>query len=40
MHVRGDLLSRVLAALGAAGIAIPYQQIDINLRHPTGDPHA
>ena len=40
MHVRGDLLSRVLAALGAAGIAIPYQQIDINLRHPTGDTHA
>ena len=39
MHVRGDLLSQVLAALDAAGIAIPYQQIDINLRHPSGDPH-
>jgi small-conductance mechanosensitive channel len=39
MHVRGDLLSQVLAALDAAGIAIPYQQIDINLRHPSGELH-
>lgn len=33
-QVRGDLLSRTLAALQAAGIAIPYRQIDINLRPP------
>ena len=31
-QVRGELLSRTLAALQAAGIAIPYRQIDINLR--------
>ena len=33
-QVRGDLLSRTLAALQAAGIAIPYRQIDINLHQP------
>ncbi|KAB8045133.1 hypothetical protein [Janthinobacterium aquaticum] len=33
-QVRGDLLGRTLTALQAAGIAIPYRQIDINLRQP------
>ena len=37
MHVRGDLLLRVLAALRAAGIAIPYPQIDVNLRNLPGE---
>ena len=32
MAVRGELLSRTLAALQAANIEIPYQRIDINLR--------
>lgn len=39
MHVRGDLLQSVLAALQAANIAIPYQQIDINLRTTPGEKH-
>ncbi|MET0323133.1 MAG: mechanosensitive ion channel domain-containing protein, partial [Duganella sp.] len=33
MTVRSDVLARALAALTAAGIEIPNQQIDINLRH-------
>lgn len=37
MHVRGELLEKILAALQAAGIEIPYQQLDIHLRKPTGD---
>ncbi|QKY01478.1 mechanosensitive ion channel [Janthinobacterium lividum] len=37
MHVRGELLQRVLAALQAAGIAIPYPQIDVNLRNLPGE---
>jgi small-conductance mechanosensitive channel len=39
MHVRGELLQRVLAALQAAGIAIPYPQIDVNLRNLPGEKH-
>lgn len=39
MHVRGELLQRVLAALQAAGIAIPYPQIDVNLRKLSGEKH-
>jgi small-conductance mechanosensitive channel len=39
MQVRGELLQRVLAALQAAGIEIPYQQIDVNLRPPPGANH-
>lgn len=31
-QVRGDLLSRTLAVLAAAGIGIPYQRIDVNIR--------
>ena len=33
LALRGDLLARMLAALRDAGIAIPYNQLDINL-HP------
>ena len=39
MHVRGDLLQNVLASLQAASIAIPYPQIDVNLRTPPGEKH-
>jgi small-conductance mechanosensitive channel len=39
MHVRGELLQRVLVALQAAGIAIPYPQIDVNLRNLPGEKH-
>lgn len=39
MQVRGELLQRVLAALQAAGIEIPYQQIDVNLRPQPGANH-
>lgn len=30
--LRGDLLARLIAALQAAGIAIPYNQLDVHLR--------
>jgi small-conductance mechanosensitive channel len=39
MNVRGELLQRVLAALQTAGVEIPYQQIDINLRNIPGEKH-
>jgi small-conductance mechanosensitive channel len=39
MQVRGELLQRVLSALQAAGIAIPYTQIDVNLRNLPGEKH-
>ena len=36
-QVRSDLLGRILAALDAAGIAIPYQRIDVNLSKPESE---
>lgn len=39
LQVRGELLEKVLAALQAANIEIPYQQLDIHLRKPTRDQH-
>ena len=39
LQVRGALLENILAALQTAGIEIPYQQLDIHVRKPTGDPH-
>lgn len=32
MAVRSDLLTRILSALQAAGISIPYRQVDLHLR--------
>lgn len=37
MTVRGELLSRTLAALRAANIEIPYQRIDIKLHPADGE---
>ncbi|SHN05944.1 Mechanosensitive ion channel [Duganella sacchari] len=39
-QVRGELLQRVLAALQAAGMTIPYPRIDVHLRNFPGETHA
>lgn len=36
-QVRSDLLGRILAALDAAAIAIPYLRIDVNLSKPESE---